>query len=73
METLTRVLARHVYSLDLSESVSGDRGRGGRRVAAAPAPLPRPALPHHAAAVLAHSATRTPGTYVKLVVARSKK
>nr|XP_049704799.1 probable Rho GTPase-activating protein CG5521 isoform X3 [Helicoverpa armigera] len=60
METLTRVLARHVYSLDLSESTSAERGRGGRRVAAAPAPLPRPA-PHHAAAVLTTHSTRTPG------------
>ncbi|XP_075982938.1 putative Rho GTPase-activating protein CG5521 isoform X2 [Anticarsia gemmatalis] len=58
METLTRVLARHVYSLDLSESVCGERGRGARRVAAAPAQLPRPERPHAAAA---HHATRTPG------------
>ncbi|KAJ8713919.1 hypothetical protein PYW08_007539 [Mythimna loreyi] len=61
METLTRVLARHVYSLDLSESMSGERGRGGRRVAAAPAPLPRPALPHHASNALTQHSTRTPG------------
>lgn len=52
METLTRVLARHVYSLDLSESAAGERGRGARRVPAAPAPLPRVEralhAPHHA-------------------------
>ncbi|XP_022817370.1 probable Rho GTPase-activating protein CG5521 isoform X1 [Spodoptera litura] len=59
METLTRVLARHVYSLDLSES-SAERGRGGRRLPPAPAP-PRPALAHHAAIALSTHTTRTPG------------
>ncbi|XP_061721990.1 probable Rho GTPase-activating protein CG5521 [Cydia pomonella] len=48
METLTRVLARHVYSLDLSESSEprgrgrdgrdGREGRGERRATPAPAP-----------------------------------
>ncbi|KAM3962462.1 LOW QUALITY PROTEIN: putative Rho GTPase-activating protein CG5521 [Aphomia sociella] len=62
METLTRVLARHVYSLDLSETVSGDARRGGRRATPAPAPLPRPApLPQPAP-----PDTRTPGKSPKV-------
>ncbi|XP_052756365.1 probable Rho GTPase-activating protein CG5521 isoform X2 [Galleria mellonella] len=69
METLTRVLARHVYSLDLSEAASGggaggDSRRGGRRGTPAPAaaPLPRPApLPPPAA----HH-TATPGKSPKV-------
>ncbi|CAB3248898.1 unnamed protein product [Arctia plantaginis] len=65
METLTRVLARHVYSLDLSESVSGERGRGGRRLPPAPAPLSRPS---HALHTQAHQInTRTPGKSPKSV------
>ncbi|XP_068618842.1 probable Rho GTPase-activating protein CG5521 isoform X2 [Battus philenor] len=65
METLTRVLARHVYSLELSESAGGSvgggdpRGRGGRRPTPAPAPLPRPA-PRARPALAPHDA-RTPG------------
>ncbi|KAJ2944768.1 hypothetical protein O0L34_g1657 [Tuta absoluta] len=70
METLTRVLARHVYSLDLTESSSGGGGggggdmraggRGARRLPPAPAPLPRPQpRDQHPAA---HSVdSRTPG------------
>ncbi|XP_026489607.2 probable Rho GTPase-activating protein CG5521 isoform X1 [Vanessa tameamea] len=43
METLTRVLARHVYSLELSEASAAGEGRGrGRRVPPAPAPRPAP-------------------------------
>ncbi|CAH2045652.1 unnamed protein product, partial [Iphiclides podalirius] len=65
METLTRVLARHVYSLELSESVGAGggggeaRGRGGRRPTPAPAPLPRPA-PRARPALMAPD-SRTPG------------
>lgn len=47
METLTRVLARHVYNLDLSTTNGGGSGgacgltRGrGRRAPAAPPPAP---------------------------------
>ncbi|XP_045502875.1 probable Rho GTPase-activating protein CG5521 isoform X2 [Colias croceus] len=62
METLTRVLARHVYSLELSESASSGAGDGrgrGRRPAPVtyphrPPPLRRPALQPCAD-------TRTPG------------
>ncbi|XP_059053415.1 probable Rho GTPase-activating protein CG5521 [Achroia grisella] len=69
METLTRVLARHVYSLDLSETANvgmagTDGRRGGRRGTPAPAaaPLPRPApLPAPAAPV-----ARTPGKSPKV-------
>ncbi|XP_026315132.1 probable Rho GTPase-activating protein CG5521 isoform X3 [Hyposmocoma kahamanoa] len=67
METLTRVLARHVYSLDLTEAVGGGgdaRGtRGARRVTPAPVPLPRPAqgLSTHHQSVAAANDTRTPG------------
>ncbi|XP_034833891.1 probable Rho GTPase-activating protein CG5521 isoform X1 [Maniola hyperantus] len=59
METLTRVLARHVYSLELSETNTAPEGRGrGRRPVAAPIhprpmPLRRPTL--------ATSDSRTPG------------
>lgn len=67
METLTRVLARHVYSLDLSEAVGGGgdaRGsRGARRITPAPVPLPRPSLgltTHNQSAAAAND-TRTPG------------
>ncbi|CAG4931784.1 unnamed protein product [Parnassius apollo] len=70
METLTRVLARHVYSLELSESGSAAgvpggageaRGRGARggRAAPAPAALPRP-LPRVRPALIAADAC-TPG------------
>ncbi|KPI92408.1 Ral GTPase-activating protein subunit alpha-2 [Papilio xuthus] len=64
METLTRVLARHVYSLELSESAGvacgGEtRGRGGRRPTPAPAPLPRPTP--RARPALAPPDLRTPG------------
>ncbi|XP_049877742.1 probable Rho GTPase-activating protein CG5521 [Pectinophora gossypiella] len=47
METLTRVLARHVYSLDLTEAPAAGAGAGRRRHAPAPAPPPRapPAVP----------------------------
>ncbi|OWR50192.1 putative tuberin [Danaus plexippus plexippus] len=45
METLTRVLARHVYSLELSEATAEGRGRG-RRPVPAPAPCrPQPLRP----------------------------
>lgn len=67
METLTRVLARHVYSLDLTEAVGGGgdaRGtRGARRVTPVPVPLPRPAqgLSTHHQSVAAANDARTPG------------
>lgn len=65
METLTRVLARHVYSLDLSETAAGaagcERGRSGRRVTAAPAPLPRPAPLHASIPAVSAADGRTPG------------
>lgn len=62
METLTRVLARHVYSLDLSEAGPGSAGaRGGRRAPAAPAPLPRPAPLHSCIAAVSAADARTPG------------
>ncbi|XP_072930014.1 probable Rho GTPase-activating protein CG5521 [Epargyreus clarus] len=54
METLTRVLARHVYSLELAEGAGAERGRA-RRVPPAPAP-PRAQPPGRAAAD-----ARTPG------------
>ncbi|XP_045537724.1 probable Rho GTPase-activating protein CG5521 [Papilio machaon] len=64
METLTRVLARHVYSLELSESAGAAcggemRGRSGRRPTPAPAPLPRPTP--RARPALAPPDLRTPG------------
>ncbi|XP_021202849.2 probable Rho GTPase-activating protein CG5521 isoform X1 [Bombyx mori] len=65
METLTRVLARHVYSLDLSEA-SGGSARGGRRPPAAPAVLPRPPALHHAVSVVSNTDTRTPGKSPKV-------
>lgn len=62
METLTRVLARHVYSLDLSESaMCGERGRGGRRLPPAPAPAPLPRTAHAHNAVAHHHVSNTPG------------
>ncbi|GBP16670.1 Ral GTPase-activating protein subunit alpha-2 [Eumeta japonica] len=51
METLTRVLARHVYSLDLSDSGSnvnnntGDMRGRGRRIMPTPQPIIRPPPP----------------------------
>ncbi|XP_041969105.1 probable Rho GTPase-activating protein CG5521 isoform X2 [Aricia agestis] len=57
METLTRVLARHVYSLELSEV--GGAGEGRRRGRVVPQPQPRPPTRR---APLTHAAdTRTPG------------
>lgn len=60
METLTRVLARHVYSLELSETNTAPEGRGrGRRPAPAPAPRPVPLR----RPTLATSDARTPGWF----------
>ncbi|XP_013192086.2 probable Rho GTPase-activating protein CG5521 isoform X1 [Amyelois transitella] len=61
METLTRVLARHVYSLELSESAERGRARRGAPLAA-PAPVPRPAA--HRPPPSAD--TRTPGKSPKV-------
>ncbi|CAH0728447.1 unnamed protein product, partial [Brenthis ino] len=57
METLTRVLARHVYSLELSETTAAEGRARGRRPAPAPAPRPAPLR----RPTLATSDTRTPG------------
>ncbi|KAJ0173731.1 hypothetical protein K1T71_010880 [Dendrolimus kikuchii] len=67
METLTRVLARHVYSLDLSESANTNdtRTRGGRRVGGI-APLPRPVPLHYAVVAANASDARTPGKSPKV-------
>ncbi|CAG9789196.1 unnamed protein product [Diatraea saccharalis] len=67
METLTRVLARHVYSLDLSETNVATEGRGrGRRTTPAPVPAPHPRPPLHQVTGPTVSDARTPGKSPKV-------
>ncbi|KAL0869252.1 hypothetical protein ABMA27_007522 [Loxostege sticticalis] len=64
METLTRVLARHVYSLDLSEATAPDSRSRARRATPAPQPAPQ-ARPARTRAI-APADTRTPGKSPKV-------